>query len=368
MRNWLAATLIVTLTAAASATGQSVSPDPIRITSAIYGGPEGSADVTPVVGTLLRPDLNEFYASPQWLKVDPSVGQTKQLVISYEYRGEPHVFTTTEPSGVSHRMLLEAADPSLRPARVGNPSDPAVIVAAYYGLGARFDQVTERAREVIRPGHEPIVVDGPVLGLRPAAANAVLILTFVQMGVRQTAVIWRGSRVSIDALVLPTSLDGSGLYSRVAPAWVSAARPDPPREPTVTGPGAGRSPRREVGISELFKAAGEFQAIPAYERSAGVTSALALVESALESARRDIGYPYPPSSQLPPAVAAAPAVHVAAAVRALNAAVTQFAAANPGRRGGGTLLAETLARIRGALAALPVAPDVSPAPLPTTVR
>ena len=105
---------LVVLTAPIIRPSQNPAED-VRITSAIYGSAAGSADVTPVVRALVRADHDEFYAAPHWLQVDPAVGQTKELVVTYEYRGTTHVLTTPEPGPVSSRSLAEEADPALRP-------------------------------------------------------------------------------------------------------------------------------------------------------------------------------------------------------------------------------------------------------------
>src|SRR5687768_13831617 len=109
MRLSVHAVLLAGAALPAATAAQDGPPVEIRVTSAIYGAAQGSADVTPVVTRLVKPELTEFYAAPMWLEVDPAVGQTKQLVVFYEYRGEPRVLTTAEPGAVSYAILVERA-------------------------------------------------------------------------------------------------------------------------------------------------------------------------------------------------------------------------------------------------------------------
>lgn len=326
--------------------------DAIRITSAIYGTTQGSATVTPTVTRLAKPGLDEFYAAPQWLEVDPAVGQTKSLTIFYEYRGKSHVLTTTEPGAVSHAILVEHADPAMRRQSVANDAANAVVIVnAYYGVGRTYRLVTSRAREIIRPGGEPFVVDDAVMMVRPTAAGEALIVTYSYQGTRHTLIAWRGERVSHAALVANAESGGPAeRYSYAPPAWLQDAQPDPAREPGNPGPGVGRSPRRELGISELLKALAELQAVAPEDRRAALTDAIGLTKRALADAQRNIGYPYPPPSSRPPEARSAPAsVHVANAITSLTTALNQLSAATNGP--GAAFLARCISEIREALAA-----------------
>ena len=129
------------------------------------------------------------------------------------------------------------------------------------------------------------------------------------------------------------------------------ARPDPPRQPGDPGPGVGRAPRREAGISELLKALAELDAIPADQRRDAVTRAIALTRSALAYAQRNIGYPFPSPTAQPVEPRRLPASeHVAGATASLNRALNQLSAAGPGR--GAVFLTRALAEIKAALAEL----------------
>jgi hypothetical protein len=361
----MTATLVV-VTSPIIRPSQSPAQD-LRITSAIYGSAAGSADVTPVVRALARADLDEFYAAPHWLQVDPAVGQTKELVVTYDYRGTSHVLTTPEPGPVSYRILVEEADPTLRPTPGSpGPGDAISVVTAYYGSGANFTLVTRRVGELLRPESGTFVVDAPMVGVRTGPANALLIVTYVFRGIRDTTVAWRGSRLSHDIVARSGAAAARNERSRVLPAWFASARPDSPRVPGTSGPGTGRAPRRELGISELLKAAAELRAIPPEDRSAALNRALTSTEAALADAQRDIGYPYPPPTAPPPQAAeGTAAVHISVAARALRTALTQFSAATPGRRGGRGDVQITVTRIREALTLLESAAPGSAATFPS---
>src|SRR5215207_7852376 len=114
---------------------------------------------------------------------------------------------------------------------------------------------------------------------------------------------------------------------------VENAQPAPPLPPPgAFTPGGGRATRREQGISELLKAVAELEAIPASDQSEAVTTALSATKKAVEDAKENIGYPYPPASTpLPKAQGATTAARVANAVRSLTTARGQLNAANTGR-------------------------------------
>ena len=49
---------------------------------------------------LRQPD-GEFFARPEWLKVDPTPGWNKALVIVYDCKGHRHIFTAGEGGKVN---------------------------------------------------------------------------------------------------------------------------------------------------------------------------------------------------------------------------------------------------------------------------
>jgi hypothetical protein len=332
--------------------GAQVAPaEDLRVTSAIFGTREGSADVTPIVQHLAKPGLLEFYAAPFWLEVDPAIGQNKTLVVFYEYRGARRVFTTSEPGAVSHAMLVQHADPAASgPSAGAAPATRApAIESAFYGQGRSFVPATARVRALMQVDTEPFVVDDTVLELRPTAGANILTLTYTYEGRRYSLAAWRGQRVDAARLIRHAAISRA---ERVAPPeWVKDARPDPPRPPGSPGPGAGPAPRREIAIAELMKAVAELQAIPAAQRTTAVTRALTLTQSALANAQRNIGYPFPaPGSPAVEARGTSTTERVALATTALNRALNQLGAAGPGR--GVVFLRRSLAEIQDALRAL----------------
>jgi hypothetical protein len=326
-------------------------PDDLRITSAIFGTREASADVTPMVASLTKPGLDEFYAAPYWLEVDPVVGQNKTLVVSYEYRGTAHVLTATEPAAVSRATLLEhaGATPARLPA-AGAAGQGPVILSAFYGRGRTYAPAAARVRALLQAGPAPFVVDDGVMEMRPTASPNVLVMTYMYDGRHHSLVAWAGERVGLDRLVAHATRPAEP-HADIAPAWVQAARPDPPRQPGTPGPGVGRAPRRELAISELIKALAELEAIPTRDRNGAVARAIPLTRSALANAQRNIGYVFPQPGS-PPFVprAAAAAEHVANARASLARALGQLGAAGPGR--GSAFLARSVSEIKSTLAEL----------------
>ncbi len=322
----------------------------VRITRAVFGAAQRSVDVTPVVTRLTQPGIDEFYTTPRWLEVDPAIGQTKNLVIFYEYRGAPHVLTTTELAAVSHAILIEHADPVLRPRPI-NTAAGVVIIHAYYGQGRNFQDVTTRANQIIRQADGPIVVSDSAMMVLPTTVTESLIITYSYRGTRNTWFAWSGGSVSYAALVAFAEAGGqSQRYSSVPPVWLAAA--DSARA-AGADPNLGRAPRREVAITELLKAITEIEAIPARGRPERATNALAATRRALADAQVNIGYLYPPAnSPRPEAPDASIAIHISNAVQSVTTAVEQLSGASPGRGRANATLNRTIAAINEALAAL----------------
>ncbi len=81
----------------------------LKIISAVYGSGQNFNDVTDRVCDLLaRPD-SEFFARPEWLKADPAPGFNKELIVTYEFHNQRHIFMTGEGGRVTATILLDAA-------------------------------------------------------------------------------------------------------------------------------------------------------------------------------------------------------------------------------------------------------------------
>ncbi len=337
------------------AQAQNTQPADVHITRAVYGATRGSADVTAAVTLLARPGLDEFYATPRWLGVDPAVGVMKDLVIFYEYRGEPHVLTMQELGAVSHTILVERADPATRRRPIAAGADTGVVILrAYYGEGREFQEVTNLTRQAIRQAGDPIFIGATMMRQSPSPDDN-LIITYSYQGIRNTWSAWSGARISYGALAAYAKSEGQAhRYSDAPPAWLQSAQPSPPGARGTAGPGSGPAPRREAGIFELVKAVAELEAIAANERSPAVTSALTSTKKALADAQENIGYPYPPASSPPPqAQGSSTADHLSNTVRSLRAALDQLNAANAGRgRGAAASMTQCKAEINESLATL----------------
>jgi hypothetical protein len=89
-------------------TGCSKSGSTVWVISAVYGSGTNFADVSIRVSDLVHQE-SQFQAHPSWLKVDPSPGWNKALVVIYDVKGQRHIFTTGEGGRVSAAILLESA-------------------------------------------------------------------------------------------------------------------------------------------------------------------------------------------------------------------------------------------------------------------
>lgn len=83
-----------------------VDTGPIEIISAVYGSGDRFADVTERTKVLLARG-EAFYASPQWLREDPTPGWNKAFVIVYTYKGDRRIFTVGENGEVTAEKLTK---------------------------------------------------------------------------------------------------------------------------------------------------------------------------------------------------------------------------------------------------------------------
>ena len=88
-----------------------VAPPELAVVSATYGSGQQFADVTVRARDVLTHPESDFYAHPNWLGADPTPGWNKQLIVTYEYKGQRHIFTTGEGGKVNTEMLRTAATP-----------------------------------------------------------------------------------------------------------------------------------------------------------------------------------------------------------------------------------------------------------------
>jgi hypothetical protein len=195
---------------AAAASGASVAsavPVPVTVTSelkiisAIFSGRTGEADVTAVVAEKVRPGAEVFFASPKWLGVDPAVGWKKTLVITYEFRGQAATYSAREGVVVSYDAL--EANGGGTPAAVASPAgvEPRII-AAYFGTGSKFADVTARVAELIGASHaefrttEATLQTDPTPGLRKE-----FMVIYEIGGQRRTFTTYDGGACSRELLV-----------------------------------------------------------------------------------------------------------------------------------------------------------------------
>jgi len=302
--------------------------DDLRIISAIFGAAAGAADVTPMVKKSIRPGLNELYAAPRWFEVDPVIGQTKQLVVSYLYECMERTFSTIEPTPISYAILAEHANPSLR--TFVPEKDEIRIEAAYWGLGNQFQDVTPRVSRLFDAGD--FEFSDEILNLVSNNGDKVLIVTYSYREHRYTSVVFKGTSVSRAGLI--ADADSPAWRNEGIPAWLTDVQPIPPHEPGDPGPGFGRQSKRELAIANLMYVLAELQAIAPEDRTAGFVSITSITQQALADAKRNIAYPYPRVSSAPIVGTVRPAlstsVRLANATRAMKAALQQLTTAGGG--------------------------------------
>jgi hypothetical protein len=282
----------------------------------------------------VKPDLDEFYAAPKWLEVDPAIGQTKHLVVSYLFQCEEYVITTTEPGPVSYAILAEHARPSSRPAPVSvtAKTDEVTILASHYGMGNQFRDVTPRVRELLGSGGS-FVVDDAILNVNVNTGGRVLVITYSYRGERKTLTISKNTQISRTQLAANAESEVTRYHSSQPPAWLKDADPFAPREPGDPGPGFGQQARRELAIASLLQAVAELKAIAPQDSNREIATTTSITQQALADAQANINRPYPPPSSKPivgPVRPGPKSLRLANATRALQAAQEQLASAGGG--------------------------------------
>jgi hypothetical protein len=315
--------------------------DDAKILWAVFGSSGGSADVTPIVQKLATPGKDEFYVAPAWLEVDPSVGQPKELVVLYEWRGEQHVLMTRETGAVSNEILVRFAAlgdgprpvPASAPGDVLDKGDSLRIIQAYYGRGATYHPVTARVRELLREPSDSFEIDSTTLRDR-AGRTPFLLITFSYRGQRTSRRLQTGERVSYEQLTRSASANGDTMHSVTAPGWLATVPINPAREPGDPGPGFGRAPHREAAIADLLQALADITALDdARANDAAVVTVTSLMHQALTAARHDMRYEYPREGSQP-VIAARPArpfkLQLQRVDAELNGALRHLRASSPG--------------------------------------
>jgi hypothetical protein len=324
----------------------------VNILSAIYGATDGAADVTPIVRKWMKPDAGDLYTAPRWLEVDPAVSNLKNLVISYLYQCEEHRLTVIEPWPVNYSVLVEHADPGLRPAPAAAASAEIKVVEAYYGTGTRYQAVTPRVRELLAAG-SPVQIEDAALNVAVNAGVKHLIVTYSYKGIPSAFAAFNGRELSNAQLV--NNAEAEMLRTRMseAPPWLKEADPFGPREPGDPGPGFGQSVRRELAIANLIKAIAQLKALAPEDTTRAVLHITALIQQALADAQAEMNYRYPSATGAPIVSPVRPASKddlMGNAIRSLKIALTSLANANPGQ--GQTFLELSMAEMRDAIAGL----------------
>jgi hypothetical protein len=308
-------------------------PPDVNILSAIFGANDGSADVTPMVRKWMKPDAGNLYAAPNWLEVDPAVSQAKNLVISYLYQCEEHRLTVIEPWPVNYNILVEHADPRLRPSPAASANAELKVLEAYYGNGNQFRTVTPRVRELLAAGN-PVLIDDASLNVNVNSTWKQLLVAYSYKGIPSTYIALTGRQLSSAELV--TNAEAEMLRSGMseAPPWFKEADPFAPREPGDPGPGYGTAVSREVAIAHLLKALAQLKALAPADTNRNVLNIMSLIEQGIADVRVGMNYRYPPASSAPLFLPIRPdtkSVLMGNAARSMTVALNRLANANPGQ-------------------------------------
>lgn len=115
--------------AASNPNPEQEAPDPrylekngLQIVSAIYGSGTAFSDVTDEATSLLN-NQTKFYARPEWLRVDPTPGWNKALVIVFVFEGHRYIFTCGEAGEVRIPLLKRVASEQAASADTGGPKN-----------------------------------------------------------------------------------------------------------------------------------------------------------------------------------------------------------------------------------------------------
>jgi hypothetical protein len=341
-------------------------PD-VVILSAIFGSDTGAADVTPIVRQWMKPGTGDLYAAPRWLEVDPAVSEGKSLVISYLYQCEEYRLTVAEPGPVSYKILVEHADPRLRPFPAESAAPELKVLEAHYGSGTQFRVVTPRVRELVATG-DPVQIEDATLNVTlNAGSGKQLIVSYTYRGIPATFITRSGQELSSAQLVNHAQVEMLGARASGAPSWLEDAEPFAPREPGDPGPGFGTAVRRELAIAYLMKALEELKALAPADVSRNVVNIRALIQQAVADTQTGMNYRYPSATGAPivsPVRAGVKADLMGKASRALKTALSQLANANPNqdqtfldRASGG--VREAIAGLEGRAVEAPVVKDAS---------
>lgn len=92
----------------------------VRIELALFGSGTNLVDVTDRATELLRTQPQGFEARADWLKIDPTPGKNKSLLIRYRYHDQERFFMVTGGNRASYAALVEENSDKQPPADRSN--------------------------------------------------------------------------------------------------------------------------------------------------------------------------------------------------------------------------------------------------------
>jgi hypothetical protein len=176
-----------------------------------------ATDVTKEVSSLLKPELQEFFAAPEWLLRGPLTG-VKTLGIRFQFACREFVLDAWEPNPISYAILKTYAETVIAGERWNGPvyatdedaetmqnitpvsNSDVVVVNALYGYGNDFSNVTDKVRDLLATGAPLFVVSDGMFNVTPDASDRRLLLTYLYRGKRATVQIRKMGEFSISFL------------------------------------------------------------------------------------------------------------------------------------------------------------------------
>ena len=343
--------------------------------------------------------------------MDPSYGETKDFTVTYEFRGQRHVFTVPEEGAVSYAILAGHALHEVNTIKIPllwdplkeahliegsmNPTEPPPpaatdadstprpdikIIAAYYGIGDAFSDVTATLAGLFKPAGPPVDINPSTMRVNPSAKwGNDLIVTYEYLGQRRNFVYPDPEQINYAILIQnATANDQASDHSPDPPSWLANAHPKPPGE----FPPIGAFLPLDAAIEDLAKAQMEIQQAGIGGADQLLAKAMAGTQLALANVQAGIAFserkPIPPmpdfdtlvKDALPasPGIATRPkpdqTTRINYAIAALNTALSEIKGADSGDTGDylpKAIAAAQQARIDAMNAVTPSAP---PAPLP----
>ena len=181
--------------------GVGSSLDDLRIVSATYGVPGRNRDVTRQLRGQLRNGRLNMRVDNESIGMDPAVGAEKELVVSWEHRGQQRESRFREGQQINLPDNTGSSNGGSFFPDVGTGAGSNVdlrIISAQYGGNGRFNNVALRLREMVRDGRLNLRVSNETLGGDPAVgADKELTVVYDYRGQRQERRVGEGKTLTL---------------------------------------------------------------------------------------------------------------------------------------------------------------------------